>query len=172
MPSVQASCKYSTQEFITSMKAEVASNADVVVAVIPSYHHLKKAIFELRKSEEFSAQFDIKFVITKVNAKNFYQNRNRNLYSYLIENCLKGVCHAVVFEHTTSLPQSEIDIMTKMLATANFANAVLPVHGRHHFDLESLSQILMRQNEKFNMLYTKHYYGFEKEGSCSSYRDA
>jgi hypothetical protein len=22
------------------------------------------------------------------------------------------------------------------------------------------------------MLYTKHYYGFEKEGSCSAYRDA
>lgn len=62
--------------------------------------------------------------------------------------------------------------MTNMLQTANFSNGVLPVHGRHHFDLEYLSQILMRQNEKFGILYTKHFYGFEKEGSCSAYRDA
>ena len=32
------------------------------------------------------------------------------------------------------------------------------------FDLEQLAQILMRQNERLNMLYTKHFYGFEKEG--------
>ena len=29
--------------------------------------------------------------------------------------------------------------MTKMLQAANFDDAVLPVHGKHHFDLESLS---------------------------------
>ncbi len=72
MPSVQASCRYSTPEFIKALLAEAQPNIDVLVAVLPSYHHLKKAIFELRKSEEFSEQFDIKFVVTKVNAKNFY----------------------------------------------------------------------------------------------------
>ena len=28
----------------------------------------------------------------------------------------------------------------------------------------------MRQNEKFNMLYTKYFYGFEKEGTSAFYR--
>ena len=37
------------------------------------------------------------------------------------------------------------------------------------FDLERLSQILMRQNERLNMLYTKHFYGFEKEGKSDYY---
>jgi len=56
-------------------------DTDVVVAVLPSYHHLKKAIFELRKTTPFvGKQFDIKFVITKVSARNFYMNRNRNQY--------------------------------------------------------------------------------------------
>jgi hypothetical protein len=29
----------------------------------------------------------------------------------------------------------------------------------------------MRQNEKFNILYTKYFYGFEKEGSTNFYRE-
>ena len=29
----------------------------------------------------------------------------------------------------------------------------------------------MRQNEKFNMLYTKYFYGFEKEGKSQFYLD-
>ena len=29
----------------------------------------------------------------------------------------------------------------------------------------------MRQNEKFNMLYTKYFYGFEKENASSNYRE-
>ena len=45
------------------------------------------------------------------------------------------------------------------------------MHTRYSFDLELLSQILMRQNEKFNMLYTKYFYGFEKEGATVSYRE-
>jgi len=69
--------------------------------VIPGYHHLKKVIFELKKSAEFSDHFDIKFIITKVHARNFYIHKNRNLYSYLIENCMKGVAHAVVFEKSS-----------------------------------------------------------------------
>ena len=47
---------------------------------MPSYHHLKKAIMELRKSEDFNKRFEIKFVITKVRAINFYRNNNKNLY--------------------------------------------------------------------------------------------
>jgi len=69
-----------------------------MVAAIPSYHHLKKAIFELRKNEEFTSKFDIKFVVTKVSANNFFSNDNRNLYNFLVENCIKGVCNAIVFE--------------------------------------------------------------------------
>ena len=37
------------------------------------------------------------------------------------------------------------------------------------FDLEQLAQILMRQNDRLNMLYTKHFYGFEREGKSESY---
>lgn len=68
------------------------------MACLPSYHHLKKALFELKKSEELSQHFDIKFVVTKVSAKNFYMSSNKNHYQYLIENCMKGVCNAVIFE--------------------------------------------------------------------------
>jgi hypothetical protein len=61
--------------------------------------------------------------------------------------------------------------MQKILRAANFEEGVLPVHSRYSFELELLSQILMRQNEKFNMLYTKYFYGFEKEGATAAYRD-
>ena len=61
--------------------------------------------------------------------------------------------------------------MQRMLKNCNFEDGVFPVHGRHSFDLEQLSQILMRQNEKFNMLYTKYFYGFEKEGTTAFYRE-
>lgn len=33
---------------------EANLDVDVIVAAIPAYHHLKKAIFEIRKNEEFS----------------------------------------------------------------------------------------------------------------------
>lgn len=173
MPTVQASCRYNTADFVKALKESVDPSVDVVVAALPAYHHLKKAIFELRKSEDFCAQFDIKYVVTKVAARNFYQNRNRNLYPFLVENCLRGVCHAVIFEHSTGVPQSEVDLMTQTLNTVNTPDAILPVHGtRRHFDMEFLAQIFIRQNDRFNMLYTKHFYGFEKEGSCMVHRDA
>jgi len=53
MPTIQSSLKYNTEAFIKALHEHVPNNIDVVVAVLPSYHHLKKAIFELRKSEEF-----------------------------------------------------------------------------------------------------------------------
>lgn len=143
----------------------------MLVAVIPSYHHLKKAIFEFRKSEEFTSAFDIKFVVTKVSALNFFSTPNRNTYNFLIENCIKGVCNAVIFETSQLVPRSELQLMQSILKAANFEQGVLPVHSRYNFDLELLSQILMRQNDKFNMLYTKHFYGFEKECSSGAYRD-
>lgn len=80
------------------MNDEKAQKAQVITTTLPSYNHLKKAIFELKKSEEFNKVFDIKYVITKVSAKNFYMNKNRNLYQYLVENCMKGVSNAVIFE--------------------------------------------------------------------------
>lgn len=61
--------------------------------------------------------------------------------------------------------------MQRILRSANFEQGVLPVHSRYSFDLELLSQILIRQNDKFNMLYTKYFYGFEKEAATVSYRD-
>jgi G3E family GTPase len=115
-----------------------------MVAAIPSYHHLKKAIFELRKSDEFTSQFDIKFVVTKVNAQNFWLNENRQTYNYLIENCIKGVCNAVIFETSQLVLREELQLMQKVLRAANFEEGILPVHSRYSFDLELLSQILMR----------------------------
>jgi len=109
---------------------------DVIVAAIPAYHHLKKVIFELRKSEEFSENFDIKFVITKVLATNFFATKNRNHYNFLIENCIKGVSHAVIFETSSQVKLSELGLMQRILKNCNFEDGVLPVHGRHSFDLE------------------------------------
>ena len=59
--------------------------------MLSSYNHLKKVIFELKKSQEYSDLFEIKYIITKVHARNFYMNKNRNTYQFLIENCMKGV---------------------------------------------------------------------------------
>ena len=56
------------------------SKVQVIVAPLPSYHHLKKVIFELKKNDEFNSVFDIRHIITKVHARNFYMNKNRNLY--------------------------------------------------------------------------------------------
>jgi len=119
MPTVQFQTRFDTQSFVENLQASANETEksqerklDVIVAVLPSYHHLKKAIFEIRKTNPFAQkQFDIKFVITKVSARNFYMNRNRNQYQFLVENCLKGVSHAVVFERGTVMPQSEIAIM-------------------------------------------------------------
>ncbi len=65
------------------MKGLVQSNSeeiDILVAAIPSYHHLKKAIFELKKEPGFKDTFSLQFVMTKVSASNFYMHRNRNTY--------------------------------------------------------------------------------------------
>jgi hypothetical protein len=171
MPTVQHQTHFDTQVFVDNLQTSVQEaeksqerKLDVVVAVLPSYHHLKKAIFEIRKTNPFAQkQYDIKFVITKVSARNFYMNRNRNQYQFLVENCLKGVSHAVVFERGSVMPQTEIAIMQSVLADANFAEGVLATTGKS-FDLGQLSQVLMRQNDKLNLLYTKYFYGFEKEG--------
>ena len=96
MPTVQHSVKYNTDSFVESMLEFIAAreteelakengtHIDCVVAVLPGYHHLKKAIFELRKHEAFAdkqnPKLTIKFVLTKVSARNFYMNKNRNFY--------------------------------------------------------------------------------------------
>jgi hypothetical protein len=93
MPTVQLSVKYATEvftenilQFISDREKEKPENGpiDCVVAVVPAYHHLKKAIYELRKHDAFAAKqnplLTIKFVVTKVSARNFYMNKNRNFY--------------------------------------------------------------------------------------------
>jgi len=125
----------------------------------------------LRKTDEFTQMFDIKYVVTKVSANNFWQNENRQPYNFLIENCIKGVCNAIVFETSQMLDTNERVLMQKVLRAANFEEGLLQTPSRYSFDIELLSQILMRQNEKFNMMYTKYFYGFEKEGATVSYRE-
>ena len=107
-----------------------------MVAAMPSYHHLKKAIMELRKSEDFTRRFEIKFVVTKVRAGNFYVTPNGNPFQFLIENCMKGIAHAVVFEKGF-IDQSKVSVMLRILESAN-PGAILPVQGRA-FQLEQLS---------------------------------
>ena len=75
----------------------------VIVAVLPSYNHLKKVIFELKKSPEFNAGCDIRHILTKVHARNFYMNKNRNTFQFLIENCMKGVAHGILFERPVNV---------------------------------------------------------------------
>ena len=119
MATVQENVKFNSETFIKAMinfknTDEDAKNAKVIVATLPSYNHLKKAIFDLKKSETFGALFNVSFVCTKVAAKNFYMNKNRNCYQYLVENCMKGVSNAVIFEKQ-NMPQGEIDIMLRTL---------------------------------------------------------
>lgn len=59
MPTVQDSLSYNSNKFIKELiKFKLndpdAQHAKVIVACLPSYHHLKKAIFELKKSEEMT----------------------------------------------------------------------------------------------------------------------
>ena len=82
-----------------------------MIGVLSGYNHLKKVIFELKKSSEFNSAYDIKHIITKVHARNFYMNKNRNTYQFLIENCMKGVTHAVIFEKPNDVSQAESIIM-------------------------------------------------------------
>ena len=100
----------------------------MVVAAMPSYHHLKKAIMELRKSENFIRQFEIKFVITKVDAGNFFMTPNCNMYQFLIENCMKGIAHAVIFQKGF-IEQKRVALMLRILESAN-PGSILPVAGR------------------------------------------
>lgn len=92
---------YSTQVFVPKLiqftKGQ-EKTPQCIVAALPGYNHLKKIIFELRSSTDFNDLFDLKYVITKVHARNFYMNKNRNTYQFLIENCMKGVSNAVVIE--------------------------------------------------------------------------
>ena len=85
------------------MAAKKTQTPLVIVAVLPSYNHLKKVIFELKKSPEFNAACDIRHIITKVHARNFYMNKNRNTFQFLIENCMKGVAHAIIFERPVNV---------------------------------------------------------------------
>ena len=60
--------------------------------------------------------------------------------------------------------------MYKHLQNASYEESVLPVPTAK-IDLESLASILLKQNDKLNMFYTKHFYGFEKEGKCDYYQE-
>ena len=182
MPTVQLSVKYNTDVFVENLVQFIADTEktakaddgpiDCVVAVLPAYHHLKKAIFELRKHEAFASKqepkLSHKFVITKVSARNFYMNKNRNFYQFLIKNCLRGVSNAIVFERGIVMPETEIRIMQNVLDLANGSKGVLGTQGRV-FALDELAKILMSQSEKLNLLYTKYFYGFEKEGKSAYY---
>lgn len=131
--------KYDTGDFVnelSSFASGISTHIDVIVAAMPSYHHLKKAIMELRKSETFTRKFEIKFVITKVRAGNFYMTPNCNTFQFLIENCMKGIAHAVVLEKGF-IDQKRVTKMNQILQNAN-PGAVLPMTGRQ-FDLEQLS---------------------------------
>ena len=139
MPSLQKSMRYDTNEFVTELSQFTTGlqgqgkHIDVIVAAMPSYHHLKKAIMELRKSETFIRRFEIKFVITKVRASNFYMTAHSNICQFLVENCMKGIAHAVIFEKGF-VEQKRATQMLRILESAN-PGAILPMTGRA-FDLE------------------------------------
>jgi hypothetical protein len=58
-------------------------------------------------------------------------------------------------------------LIQHILCGASFENAVLPFNIK--IDLDALASILVKQSDKLNMFYTKHFYGFEKEGKCEYY---
>ena len=83
---------------------------------------------EIRKSETFTRRFEIKFVITKVRAANFFMTPNCNPFQFLIENCMKGIAHAVVFEKGF-VDQKRVSLMLGILQSTN-PGAILPVASR------------------------------------------
>ncbi|CDW75335.1 UNKNOWN [Stylonychia lemnae] len=171
MPTVQESIKFVTPKYIQSMinfKTTIPSSK-IILSVLPSYNHLKKIIFELKKSQEYSELFEIKYIITKVHARNFYMSKNRNTFQYLIENCMKGVTQAVIFERSNVNP-NELQIMQRSLENANFETNVLPTQGRS-FKLDDLGKILLNNHDKLNILYNKYFYGFEKEGKSAYFQE-
>ena len=134
MPSLQKSLHYDTPEFVAEINSFVdglqgqGKHVDVVVAAMPSYHHLKKSIMELRKTETFTRRFEIKFVITKAKAANFYMTPHCNTFQFLIENCMKGIAHAVIFEKGF-IDQKKSVLMQKILESAN-PGGILPMTTR------------------------------------------
>ena len=56
--------------------------------------------------------------------------------------------------------------MQKSLENANFEQNVLSTSGKT-FNLEDLAKILINNNDKFNIIYNKFFYGFEKEGKSA-----
>ena len=59
MPTVQESVTYNTEAFMKTLmehkqKDEKLVRAKVIVATLPGFVHLKKAIFELKKAEDFN----------------------------------------------------------------------------------------------------------------------
>lgn len=173
LPAVE-STKYNTQKFVQTVLSVQEYFQDdnarpVIVAVLPSYCHLKKAIYELKKDETFKAMVDIKHIITKVHARNFYQTRHRNHYQFLIENCMKGVTQAIIFEKS-NVNSNELQIMQKVLLNANFDGNLLMTSGRT-FALSDLIKILViNANDTFNFIYNKFFYGFEKEGKSQFFQ--
>lgn len=84
---VKDSTSFTSEAFLKGLFEHVCNKpSPTVVAVIPSYHHLKKAIFEFKKEAQFNDTFDLEHVITRVSAKNFYLHKNRNTYQFLLEN--------------------------------------------------------------------------------------
>lgn len=96
-------------------------------------------------------------------------SKNKNHYQYLIENCMKGVCNAVIFERF-NLPESDIQVMWHTLKNANFARNVIVTPGRA-FPIDDLAKVICYQNDKMSILYNKYFYGFEKEARSSYYMD-
>lgn len=165
---VSDSTKFASDVFLTGLIEHAKSNpTQTVVGVIQSYHHLKKAIFEFKKNAEFNEIFSLEHVITKISAKSFYRHKNRNTYQFLLENCLKGICDAIVFEKG-NVSQEEFLAMRKQLCEVNDDQNILNIRGRT-FEWSELSEILQKKFPKYALLYGKYFYGFEKEGKSSYY---
>lgn len=165
---VKNSTTFSTDEFLKGLFEHCSTHpTSMVVAVLPSYHHLKKAIFEFKKDSKFNDTFELEHVITRVSARNFYRDKNRNTYQFLLENCLKGICDVIIFEKAGIEP-SEFQSMRKQLCEVNDSENILNVTGRS-FEYKELAEILQKKSSKYSLLYGKYFYGFEKEGRSSYY---
>lgn len=83
MENLKDQLSYQTQTFIPALTNFVKSKENApkcVVAVLPGYNHLKKIIFELRSATNFNEMFDLKYILTKVHARNFFMNENKNTF--------------------------------------------------------------------------------------------
>jgi hypothetical protein len=91
------------------------------------------------------------------------------MYQFIIENCLKGICDAVILEKG-NVSQEEFSHMRNIISEVNDPENILTT-TRRTFDWEDLETILKKKHNRYSLLYGKYFYGFEREARSAYYSE-